>query len=146
MPSWVSGGLVQRDAAVFFLLLVVVKDVNVVMAVVMAVIMVVVVAVVAEDVDRSVSLQFRAVGLFCQVDHRDMLVHVQVQVEIQVDFHQVLALVVIVVVVTLLSLRPRISLLSAWGSWRGSNWALVHHLDELIVVIHTVAMVQVLLA
>lgn len=145
MPSRVSWGLVQRDGVVV-LLLIVVKDVYVVMTVVMAVTMVVVVVVVvtvvAEDVDGSMSLKFRAVGLFRQVDHRDMLVQVQVQAEIQVNFHQVLALVV--VVVTLVSLWPGVSLLSAQGSWRGRT--LVHHLNELIVLVHTVAMVQVLLA
>lgn len=141
MPSRVSWGLIQRDGVVL-LLFIVVKDVNVVLTVVMAVTMVVVVTVVAEDVDGPMSLKFRAVGLFRQVDHRDMLVQAQVQAEIQVNFHQFLALVV--VVVTQVSLWPGVSLLSARGSWRSRT--LEHHLNELIVLVHAVAMVQVLLA
>lgn len=78
MPPRVSWKLVQGNV-VFFLLLVVIQDVNVVMAVVMAVILVVIVTVVAEDVDRAVTLKLGAVRLFCQIDHRDMLVQFQFQ-------------------------------------------------------------------
>lgn len=148
MPSRVPRGLSQRDIVALFLLLVVVKNVNVIMAVI---IMAVVVIVVSEDVDRSVPLKIRAVRLFCKVDHWDMLV--QFQFKIQVNFHQVLALVVIVavlvvVVVVVAALLPRwpdMPLLSALGSLRGRSSALEDHFDELVVLVHTVADAQVLL-
>lgn len=75
---------------------------------------------------------------------------VWVQFMFQVNFHQVLALVVIVVVLVvvvvapLLPRWPDMSLLSAWGRWRGRTSALKYHLDELVVLIHAVAVVRFL--
>lgn len=152
MPSGVSRGLLvhRKTAALSFLLvllvLVIIKDVNVVMTVVMAV----VVIAVPEDIDRSVPLKIRAVWLFCQVDHWDMLVllvRTQVQIQVQACFHEVLALVVVAVVIAALLPRlPGLPLLSSWGVCSRS-WALEQHLDELVVLIHAhaVAVAQVLL-
>lgn len=111
------------------------------MAVVLAV-------VVTKDIDGSVALEDRAVGLFCQVDHWDLLIKAQAQVQFLVQLHQFLALEVVVIVfmvlLALLPMSPQVPLLlmlSAWGCWRGGRSALIHHLNELIVLIHAASVV-----
>lgn len=144
----------------FLVLLVVNKDGDVVIPVVTPVVMAVAVIVVSGDIDRSVALKFRAVGLLCQVDHHwDMLVcTLVVQIMIHAHSHQALAqvivilVVVVVVIAALLPWLPSLPLLSALGGSSSSSSssrsrALKHHLDELVVLIHAeaVALAQVLL-